>query len=168
MAEAKEQTEQSAKVVEPKAAEKASALVSGKVAIVLVRGLVKVRGEIKQTIWNLGLRRVNQCVVVEMNASIQGMLRKAKDYVTWGPLSDSDYNTLVEARGEEYHGRETDSKGKYKYNFVEVNGKKYKKVLRLNPPRKGFGRAGVKRPFISGGALGNRAEAMADLVKRMI
>ena len=141
----------------------------GKVAIVLVRGLVKVRGEIKQTIWNLGLRRVNQCVVVSMSPSVKGMLLKAKDYITWGAVDDTMYSSLIESRGEEFRGPETDSKGKYKYNFVEFSGKKYKKVFRLNPPAKGYGRKGVKRAFVSGGALGVRtAEKMADLLGRMM
>ncbi len=153
--------------VEKQATEKVEE--KGKVAVILVRGLVKVRGSIKQTIWNLGLRRVNQCVVIDINDSSKGMLLKAKDYITWGSVSDEVYSDLVSKRGEEFRGRETDSKGKYKYNFVEFNGKKYKKVFRLNPPAKGYGRKGVKRAFGVGGALGVRsAEKMADLLNRMM
>jgi len=104
------------------------------------------------------------------NSSINlGMLKKIKDYVTWGEIDDSTFKELVEKRGEEFKARETDTKGKMKYNkYFEFNGKKYKKVFRLNPPRKGFGRKGIKFPFTMGGALGNRSSAINDLIKRMI
>jgi len=38
----------------------------------------------------------------------------------------------------------------------------------LNPPRKGYGRKGVKIPFKKGGAYGNRAEKINDLLTRMM
>ena len=98
------------------------------------------------------LFKQNGCVIVPNNPVTLGMLRKAKDYITWGEIDESLLKELIEKRGE------PNPKDK----------SRTKSYFRLHPPRKGFGRAGVKRPFISGGALGNRAEAMADLVKRMI
>ena len=83
--------------------------------------------------------------------------------------NDQTFNMLVEKRGEESNSRESDSKGKIKYNdFVVINNKKIKKYFRLNPPRKGFGRKGIKHPYQSGGALGYRGEAINDLIKRMV
>ena len=43
-----------------------------------------------------------------------------------------------------------------------------KKVLRLGPPRKGYGRKGIKKDFSIGGALGDRKEKINDLVRRML
>tara|TARA_Y100000031_G_C7989772_1_gene278622 strand:+ start:139 stop:603 length:465 start_codon:yes stop_codon:yes gene_type:complete len=142
---------------------------TGKIGIVLVRGLVGVREDIKLTLKLLRLDRVNQAVVIENNVINQGMLKKIKDYVTWGMITDETYSSLVEARGEEFLGRTEDSKKKYSYKgFFDFNGKKYKKVFRLNPPRKGFGRKGIKRPFKTGGALGNRQGKINELIKSMI
>ena len=76
---------------------------------------------------------------------------------------------LVEKRGEEFNGRETDKKKKIVYNdFFLINNKKYKKYFRLNAPRKGFGRKGVKHTFTRGGALGYRGAAINELIKRMV
>ena len=52
---------------------------------------------------------------------------------------------------------------------VDHDGKEViKKFYRLDPPRKGFGRKGIKMAFSKGGALGYRAEKINDLVKRMM
>ncbi len=138
------------------------------IVAVQVRGLVGVRKTVKDTLKLLGLTRVNQCVVLKNDPSIQGMLIKVKDYVTFGPVTKELITKLVAARGIEQHGRTGDSKGKYTYSCFEFSGKKYKRCFRLNPPRKGYGRAGIKRSFNMGGALGDRGEKISDLVERML
>jgi len=140
-----------------------------KIAIIRVRGDVNLKTKIKDTLKLLRLYRKNFCVVIEDNASFKGMIIKAKDYVTYGEISDDVYKLLVEKRGEEYKGREKDSKEKISYNkFISVDGKKIKPYFRLNPPKKGFGRKGIKVSFKSHGALGYRADKINDLLKRMI
>ena len=81
-----------------------------------------------------------------------GMIGKVKDYVTWGEITEDVYKQLVEKRGEK------DPK----------DNKKMKPFFRLSPPRKGFGRKGIKKSFADGGALGYRGDKINDLVKRMI
>lgn len=139
-----------------------------KIAIILVRGLVGVTHEVKETLHMLRLTRKNNCVVLEDSPVLQGMIRKAKDYITWGEIQDETFSELVKVRGEEFQARVEDRKKKYTYTTLDVAGKKYKPYFRLNPPRKGFGRKGIKVPFKVGGALGNRAEAMNDLIMRML
>ncbi|MCH8329430.1 MAG: uL30 family ribosomal protein, partial [Nanoarchaeota archaeon] len=117
----------------------------------------------------LGINKKNYCVVVPKTASYVGMVKKVKDYVAWGDVDEETYNKLVEKRGEEYTGRLSDKKGKIHYNkFIDVNGKKIKKIFRLNSPRKGYGRKGIKVSFRSGGALGYRGNKINELIERMI
>ena len=139
-----------------------------KVAIVLVRGLVKVNSGIKSTLSSMRLNRKNKCVVLIMGQNLKGMLQNVKDYVTWGPISEETYNQLVEKRGQEFKGRLQDSKKLYGYKTLEIAGKHYKPYFTLSPPRKGFGRKGIKISFKVGGALGNRADKMDDLIMRML
>ncbi len=139
-----------------------------KIAVVLVRGMVNVTQGVKDTLAMLNLSRKNTCIVVEDTPIYRGMIQKVKDYVTWGEVSDETFKAIVEKRGVEFKGRENDSKKKYSYKFIEVNGKKYKPYFRLNPPTKGFGRKGIKMPFKLGGALGDRKDKMNDLIMRMI
>src|SRR3989338_172316 len=116
-----------------------------KIAVVRIRGLVNIRKTIGATLDMLRLYRKNYCVVVDNRPEIVGMLKKAKDYITWGEIDDATLKLLVEKREE-----------------------KDKKFFRLQPPRKGFGRKGTKRMFSAGGALGYRGEKINDLITRMI
>jgi len=138
-------------------------------AAVRVRGLTGVKTNIKDTMNMLRLYKNNYCCVFPNNPIYLGMLKRAKDYITWGEIDDETFKMLAEKRGEEYQGPEADSKGKIKYNdFVVLNNKKFRKYFRLNAPRKGFGRKGIKYSFQQGGALGYRGEKINDLIKRMI
>jgi large subunit ribosomal protein L30 len=139
-----------------------------KMAIILVRGLVGVTQGVKDTLKMLKLTRKNQCVIVKKNPVYLGMVKKVKDYVTWGEITDDTFKEIIETKGEEYKGRLKDGKEKYNYKTLEIGGKKYKKYFRLNPPKKGFGRKGIKVPFKIGGALGYREDKINDLIKRML
>ena len=59
----------------------------------------------------------------------RGMAVKLKDYATYGNINDETYSLLVEKRGKK------DKEGKIK------------NIFRLNPPRGGFERKGIKQPF---------------------
>ncbi len=147
----------------------ANSVSGGKIAVVRVRGLIGVRHDIERTLKKLRLYKKNYCVVVQKSPSYLGMIKKVKDYVTWGGIDDGTYNALIEKRMEEYKGRVSDSKGKINYNkFIDVNGKKIKKIFRLNSPKKGYGRKGIKVSFKVGGALGYREDKISDLIERML
>ena len=133
--------------------------IKGRMAVVLVRGMVKVVRPVKETLAMLNLHRKNHCVIIENTPAYNGMLNRVKDYITWGEIDDATFAELVKKRGQLLEGR-----GK----ALEVDGKKYKRYFALNPPQKGFGRNGIKRSFTIGGALGYRGEKMNDLVKRML
>ena len=136
-------------------------------AAISVRGMIKVAQPIRDTMKMLKLPHQNYCVVMEDSVATRGMLNKVKDFVTWGELDQKVLGELIEKRGEPY-GQAADRKNLYHYRYLEKNGKKYKKYFRLNPPRKGFGRKGVKQPFVRGGALGYRGDKINDLLKRML
>ncbi len=120
-----------------------------KLAIIRVRGGIRVRNEVEDTLRMLNIHRCNYCTVVPNNASFAGMAKKAKDYITYGEIDDETYKLLVSKKGEK-------------------TGDKMKPFFRLNPPKKGFGRKGIKMPFNISGALGYRGSKINDLIKRMI
>jgi len=141
---------------------------SDKIAVVLVRGMVNMNEGVKRTLTLLNLTKKNHCIVVVGNPVNMGMIKKVKDYVTWGPVHEEIIKELVTKRGKEYNTRLTDSRNKYSYNALDMDGKKYRPSFPLNPPRKGFGRKGIKMAFKVGGALGDRGDKINDLIKRMI
>jgi len=113
------------------------------IAAIRVRGETGVRKDIKDTLKFLNLHKKNFCVLLEKNPSTIGMLKKAKDFITWGDAS-KDSTELIKKRDE---------------------GKRF---FRLNSPKKGFGRNGIKKPFTMNGALGDRGEKINDLIERMV
>lgn len=115
------------------------------IAAVLVRGLLRTDIRIKDTLKMLNLNYVNNCIVLKATPSNMGMIKKAKDYITYGEIDEHTLNMLTEKRGKEGQ-----------------------KIFRLNPPKKGYGRKGTKKAFSVSGALGYRGEKINDLIKRMI
>jgi len=140
-----------------------------KIAVIRVRGLVGHSEQLNRTFKMLNLINKNWCVIVDDTLSQKGMIAKVKDYVTWGEISEDTYKELIEKRAEPFESRLDDTNSKLKYeNYFVFNGKKYKKAIRLAPPRKGYGRTGIKQSFANGGSLGNRGDKINDLIKRMI
>jgi large subunit ribosomal protein L30 len=140
-----------------------------KIVVIRVRGKIHLTHELNKTFEMLNLYNKNGCVIIENTPSMMGMVKKVKDYVTWGEIKEENYKTLIEKKADLYKGRTEDSKSKIKYNkYFTHNKKKYKKFIRLSPPEKGFGRKGVKISFSKGGAIGYRGEKINDLLKRMI
>ena len=139
-----------------------------RLVVVLVRGMTGMRTPVKDTLYMLRLRRKNHCVIVPNTPALVGMLVKVKDYITWGEINLITLEELVAARGEMFQEPFMDSKKKYSYKCLEFKGKKYKPYFRLNPPRKGFGRKGIKVSFNAGGSLGYRGEEINSLLKRMM
>ena len=137
---------------------------SGKrLAVIRLRGRTGIRADVEATLTHLNLQRINNCVIVDESPVILGMLRKAKDYITWGQIDAETLRLLVEKRGEAATDNDK-SNGK----TAGFNGKIYKRYFRLSPPKGGLGRRGIKAAFAKSGALGNRGEKINDLIKRMI
>ncbi len=141
-------------------------------AVVRVRGTVGVRKEIADTLKSLRLTKPNHCVMIPVNEYSKGMLQKAKDYVTWGEVSDELLELMISKRGKVSSSKAIDQKdvASAVKKFKEGKQKEtdMKTVFMLSPPRKGYESGGVKRTFNQKGALGYRADKINDLLKKMI
>lgn len=121
-----------------------------RIAIILVRGLVKIRHDMKKTLMLLGLHNKFTCVVVPNDKETMGMIHKVKDYVTWGEIDEETYNQLVEKKG------------------LKASDGNIKKYFRLHPPKGGLETKGTKTGFSAGGALGYRGGKINELIQKMI
>lgn len=151
-------------------------------AVVRVRGIINVKNDIRDTLTMLGLGRVNHCVLIDETPQYMGMVRKVRDYVTYGPIDAETAALLLKERGRlEGHKPLDESIIKEMGEFKsfddmgkaiaegQLNWSKLDKtvrVFRLHPPRKGY--EGVKRSYTVGGALGDRGEGINPLIQRMI
>ncbi len=123
---------------------------AGLIAAVRVRGEEGIKTEIRLALQCLRLQRSNVCVLIPDTKLWRGQLRKCKDYITYGLITNETKQLLEEKRG------------------VKKADGTLKPFYRLNPPRHGFGRKGVKKAFTEGGALGERGAKMDDLIRRMV
>lgn len=113
-----------------------------KIAMVRIRSGIRHSQAVNNTLKMLNLTEKNACAVVENKPEIMGMINKVKDLITWGEVTEETLK-LMEKR-------------------------KRGRLYSLQPPRKGYGRKGIKVAFKVGGALGYRGEKINDLLKRMI
>jgi len=111
------------------------------IVIVRVRGSFHLRKEIRDTLFMLGLKTKNCCVIKKSTPQFLGMVNKVKDFVTWGVIND-ETKKFLEAKGDSPY--------------------------RLHPPRKGYGKKGIKVAFRVGGSLGDRGDGINDLIARMV
>jgi large subunit ribosomal protein L30 len=150
-------------------------------AVIRVRGTSDVSREIEETLEMLGLNRNCHAALIDDRPSYLGMLRKARNYLTWGEISKEGIMLLLEKRARlignkkltvEY-AQETgyDSLSSLAEAIYEMRVDfdslpDIKRVFRLHPPKKGF-KGKVKRSYVAGGVTGYRGEAINELIKRM-
>ena len=69
-------------------------------AVIRVSGHKKVNHDVEDTMSMLRLGRVNHCVIVQQTDANKGMLQKAKDFITWGEVSEETLAKLIRVRGK--------------------------------------------------------------------
>ncbi len=151
-------------------------------AIVQLRGEVNLRPDVKQTLGQLNLHRVNHCTLVPESDAYEGMLTEVNDVVAFGEPTADTLGLLLRRRAEPDEGS-ADIDDDWvaentSYDDVDalaeallaeettLQAEGLSPVLRLHPPRGGHD--GVKRAVAEGGELGRHdTEAIDDLLTAM-
>ena len=149
--------------------------------VIRIRGTTGVIQKTADTLDMLRLNRISHAVIVEENPSYEGMLQKAKDYITWGEIDAELLAKIIAKRGrlpgnvkvtDEYVAENSDYGNiqelaealiKSEVKLADVG---IKPVFRLHPPRKGY--EDIRLSVNEGGSLGYRGEEIKDLAKRML
>jgi len=154
-----------------------------RIAVIRIKGKPGMKKEIKDTFEKLRLYNRNTCVIIPNTPSYIGMLEKIKNASTWGEIDEKTCIELFAKRAklpgnerltDEYlkEKLKTDIKTftkdfmAFKKEIKEVPG--MKNFFKLQPPRRGFERKGVKTQFAQGGVLGYRKDRINDLIMRML
>lgn len=142
-----------------------------KLAVLRIRGARKIAPRIRKTLELLRLERPNHCVLVESTPQNLGMLEHAKDYLTFGPVSEETIFSLLMKKGRKGSAmlRSSAKEGELKVFAKEIFGGKRTKdfadpVFRLRPPSRGYRDTKSAYPA---GELGKR-ESMDPLLRRMM
>jgi large subunit ribosomal protein L30 len=149
---------------------------------VRIRGLSDISQEVKDTLGMLRLTRNCHATLLDNRPAYNGMLRKTKDCLTWGEVSQENVALLLKKRGklvgdknltEEYakelgyNSLDDLAEAIFKVDVEFSSLPEVKPLFRLRPPKKGF-KGKVKKSYASGGELGYRGDAINDLLKRMV
>jgi len=150
--------------------------------VIRVRGRHDIRKDVKDTLKMLKLNRVNHAVLVNDSPEQKSKIQKAGAYVTFGEIEENTLIKLLEKRarqkGDNKLGKEFFKKIKVKDSKelakILLSSKKklkefgIKPVFRLHPPKKGYERAGIKKTYSVGGALGYRGIDINKIALKMI
>ncbi|MCJ7721370.1 50S ribosomal protein L30 [Candidatus Bathyarchaeota archaeon] len=149
---------------------------------VRIRGLSDIPQETKDTLMMLRLTRNCHATLLDDRPAYVGMLRKSKNCLTWGEVSQETIAFLLKKRGkltgdkkltdeyaEELGYKSLDDLAESLFNVnVEFSSlPELKPLFRLRPPTKGF-KGKVKKSYAAGGEAGYRGDAINDLLKRML
>lgn len=137
------ETKKTAKLSETKVKVNDTKVDGEMLAVIRVRSNTKLALPIKDTLRMLGLNRTLSMAILPNKPNVLGMLRVAKDFITWGELSPEVRQEVIAKKGND-------------------------KVVFMHPPIGGFERKGIKVPYNLGGALGYRGKEINELVKRML
>jgi large subunit ribosomal protein L30 len=152
------------------------------IAVVRVRGSISAQREAKETLEMLRLARTNNAVLVNDQPAFMGMLKRARNYITWGEASKETVSLLLQKRGRIAGGKKLTDEYAQKIGYKSLdeladavaNCKvEYRKLLgiqpvfKLHPPTKGF-RGKTKKSYGAGGEAGYRGNRINELIKRMV
>jgi large subunit ribosomal protein L30 len=154
-----------------------------KIGVIRIRSEINAKQEVKNTLIMLKLGRKNSCAVVSNTKPYIGMIKKVKDYVTWGELDKDTLTELIKQRAKlagnkrltetylkEKTGLTVDKFAEELFNekksLKDVPG--LKSFFKLKAPEGGFERGGVKRAYSMGGVLGYRKENINNLIRKML
>ncbi|MEK6821219.1 MAG: 50S ribosomal protein L30 [archaeon] len=145
-----------------------------------IRGLKAVRVDIRAALDSLNLDRKHTCVFIDEKGK-EGMLKKVKDYVAYGPVKKETVVQLIQKRGRRAGDLRISKEWLSTHKMVSVDaltdalisGKTtfsklgMKPGFRLNSPKKGFEK-GIKKPASLKGPLGFHAEGVDALLVQMM
>ena len=131
------------------------------IAVVRVRGVKNVRADMRQTLVQAHLTRKNHCIIVESSGKAKekesedwfaNALKRVKDFVAWGEVSEETIKML-------------EAKRKPELTVDEKEKGTRLRLYRLNNPLKGWKNT---RAHFPKGDLGYRGEKINELIQRML
>ncbi len=132
-----------------------------------ISGLVKIDKDIEETLYRIRLRRKYSAVLLQDNPENRKLLRKVRNFVAYGDISEEMTKKLIELRGKGKNRAKIDSK-----KIAEELGKKsleklgLKPFFRLHPPRGGI--ESKKHFGVGRGVLGDNKDKINSLLEKML
>jgi large subunit ribosomal protein L30 len=132
-----------------------------------ITGMVDVPTAVQEALFRLRLRRKYTATILKGTKEDLALLKRIRDYIAYGEISQADLEKLVEARGISIDKKKVDAKAvSAEIEKLGIAKSKIKPFIRLHPPRKGIDSKlhfGVKK-----GVLGSHGNEIMKLLGRML
>jgi large subunit ribosomal protein L30 len=138
------------------------------IVVIRISGKVKINKKAEETLFRLGLRRKYSCILINEKDRIKsGMLKKVRNYVSYGTIEKGMLTRLIEKRGKRKDRKEIKDPEKIVQELEK--GKKLEELelktfFRLHPPRGGIKNTKLTFPR---GILGDNKK-INRLVEKML
>lgn len=130
-------------------------------AVVMLKGTAKVTRKVVDTLKNLRMSNINNCVIVPADGTYKGMLKRVAEYVTWGEIDQETLENLLEKKGRlEAKAAKAAAAKAVKEAKLESG-----QVFRLSPMTGGMKTVRLNYPK---GETGYRGAEINSMLKRMI
>lgn len=139
------------------------------IAVIRIKGDVKIKKWVRETFNRMRLRRKYACVILEENKINLGMINHVRNFIAYGKINSEILEKLIMERGKLIDKTKKTDLEKVSGEFQK--GKKLqdlnvKPFFRLHPPRGGIDSKlhfGKKK-----GVLGDNKEEINKLIERML
>ncbi|MEK6847221.1 MAG: uL30 family ribosomal protein [Nanoarchaeota archaeon] len=135
--------------------------------VIRISGMVEVPDKIQAALFNMRLRRKYSAVLMHETIENIKLLKKLRDFIAFGKISDENLAKLITLRGEGLNSKKIDAKsiiiGLDKKPIQELGLKPF---FRLHPPRGGI--ESKKHFGVGKGVLGDNKENINKLLERML
>ena len=136
------------------------------IAVIRIKGMVKMSVKMQETLHRLRLRRKYATVLLKPSNETDKILKKIRNFVAYGDIDKATLKELVEKRGQPL---EKDKKIDAEKIISELDKKSLDKLglkpfFRLHPPRGGI----KSKTHFPKGVLGDNKKEINDLVRRML
>jgi large subunit ribosomal protein L30 len=120
--------------------------------------------------------------LLDNRPSFLGMLKRAKNFITWGEITEENILRLLERKGRLIGNKKLSDEYSQKLGYdtlaalaeaihkseVEFwNLPNIKPVFRGRPPKKGY-KGKIKKSYAAGGVTGYRGQAINSLIGKMV
>lgn len=137
------------------------------IIIIRIAGEINISKDIAELLHRMRLRRKYSAVLIHPTAETKFILKKLRDFVAYGEISQEMLKELIEKRAQPLGKKKIDIASTIeKLETKKLDSLDIKPFFRLHPPRKGID---SKLHFpIKKGVLGDNGEKINDLLRRML
>ena len=139
------------------------------IALIRIHGMIKLNGDISETLSRLRLRKKYTCAIVDEGIETLGRIKKVKDFIAFGKIDEKTLAELIKARGKVIGNTKKKVENPEKIAKEVLAGKNLEELgikpwFGLHPARGGID---TKHHYPKG-VLGNHHEDINKLIARML